>query len=229
MSPSHVLLNGSRHDLPVLVMMARRPEVGRVKTRLCPPLTPEQAVMLYTAFLHDLVELLRRIPAVHPLIAYTPDTAGDYFAALAPDIARRPQRGIDLSARLATITTDLFDEGAPAIVIIGSDSPTLPGAYIEEAFAALTNGADLVLGPADDGGYYLVGLRRPIPTLFTNVVMSTPTVLHDTLVIARQLGLRTTLLAPWYDVDTFADLERLYADPEPLPHTRPLLNLIFGK
>ncbi len=229
MSPSHVLLNGSRHDLPVLVMMARRPEVGRVKTRLCPPLTPEQAVMLYTAFLHDLVELLRRIPAVHPLIAYTPDTAGDYFAALAPDIARRPQRGIDLSARLATITTDLFDEGAPAIVIIGSDSPTLPGAYIEEAFAALTNGADLVLGPADDGGYYLVGLRRPIPTLFTNVVMSTPTVLHDTLVIAEQLGLRTTLLAPWYDVDTFADLERLYADPEPLPHTRPLLNLIFGK
>ncbi len=229
MSPSHVLLNGSRHGLPVLVMMARRPEVGRVKTRLCPPLTPEQAVMLYTAFLHDLVELLRRIPAVHPLIAYTPDTAGDYFAALAPDITRRPQRGIDLSARLATITTDLFDEGAPAIVIIGSDSPTLPGAYIEEAFAALTNGADLVLGPADDGGYYLVGLRRPIPTLFTNVVMSTPTVLHDTLVIARQLGLRTTLLAPWYDVDTFADLERLYADPEPLPHTRPLLNLIFGK
>ncbi len=229
MSPSHVLLNGSRHGLPVLVMMARRPEVGRVKTRLCPPLTPEQAVMLYTAFLHDLVELLRRIPAVHPLIAYTPDTAGDYFAALAPDIARRPQRGIDLSARLATITTDLFDEGAPAIVIIGSDSPTLPGAYIEEAFAALTNGADLVLGPADDGGYYLVGLRRPIPTLFTNVVMSTPTVLHDTLVIAEQLGLRTTLLAPWYDVDTFADLERLYADPEPLPHTRPLLNLIFGK
>ena len=229
MSPSHVLLNGSRHGLPVLVMMARRPEVGRVKTRLCPPLTPEQAVMLYTAFLHDLVELLRRIPAVHPLIAYTPDTAGDYFAALAPDIARRPQRGIDLSARLATITTDLFDEGAPAIVIIGSDSPTLPGAYIEEAFAALTNGDDLVLGPADDGGYYLVGLRRPIPTLFTNVVMSTPTVLHDTLVIAAQLGLRTTLLAPWYDVDTFADLERLYADPEPLPHTRPLLNLIFGK
>ncbi len=229
MSPSHVLLNGSRHGLPVLVMMARRPEVGRVKTRLCPPLTPEQAVMLYTAFLHDLVELLRRIPAVHPLIAYTPDTASDYFAALAPDIARRPQRGIDLSARLATITTDLFDEGAPAIVIIGSDSPTLPRAYIEEAFAALTNGADLVLGPADDGGYYLVGLRRPIPTLFTNVVMSTPTVLHDTLVIAAQLGLRTTLLAPWYDVDTFADLERLYADPEPLPHTRPLLNLIFGK
>ncbi|WP_044231982.1 TIGR04282 family arsenosugar biosynthesis glycosyltransferase [Chloroflexus sp. Y-396-1] len=229
MSPSHVLFNGSRHDLPVLVMMARRPEVGRVKTRLCPPLTPEQAVMLYTAFLHDLVELLRHIPAVHPLIAYTPDTAGDYFAALAPDIARRPQRGIDLSARLATITTDLFDEGAPAIVIIGSDSPTLPRAYIEEAFAALTNSVDLVLGPADDGGYYLVGLRRPIPTLFTNVVMSTPTVLHDTLVIAEQLGLRTTLLAPWYDVDTFADLERLYADPEPLPHTRPLLNLIFGK
>ncbi len=227
MSPSAVQLNRSRHTLPVLVMMARRPEAGRVKTRLCPPLTAEQAAMLYTAFLHDLVELLRRIPAVHPLIAYTPDTAGDYFAALAPDIARRPQRGIDLSARLATITADLFDEGAPAVVVIGSDSPALPVGYIEEAFAALSNGADLVLGPADDGGYYLVGLRQSMPALFTNVVMSTPTVLHDTLGIAEQLGLRTTLLTPWYDVDTFADLERLYTDPAPLPHTRPLLNLIF--
>jgi hypothetical protein len=211
-----------------MVMMARRPEAGRVKTRLCPPLTAEQAAMLYTAFLHDLVELLRRIPAVQPLIAYTPETDADYFAALAPDIARRPQRGIDLSARLATITTDLFHEGAPAVVVIGSDSPALPAAYIEEAFATLTNGADLVLGPADDGGYYLVGLRQSMPVLFTNVVMSTATVLHDTLVIAEQLGLRTTLLAPWYDVDTFADLKRLYDDPAPLPHTRPLLNRIFG-
>jgi len=228
MNPSTVQLNRSSHNLPVLVMMARRPEAGRVKTRLCPPLTAEQAAMLYTAFLHDLVELLRRIPAVHLLIAYTPDTAGDYFAALAPDIARRPQRGIDLSARLATITTDLFDEGAPAVVVIGSDSPALPAASIEEACAALTNGADLVLGPADDGGYYLVGLRQSMPVLFTNVVMSTATVLHDTLVIAEQLGLRTTLLARWYDVDTFADLKRLYDDPTPLPHTRPLLNRIFG-
>ena len=220
--------NRNPHTLPVMVMMARRPEAGRVKTRLCPPLTAEQAAMLYTAFLHDLVELLRRIPAVQPLIAYTPETDADYFAALAPDIARRPQRGIDLSARLATITTDLFHEGAPAVVVIGSDSPALPAAYIEEAFATLTNGADLVLGPADDGGYYLVGLRQSMPVLFTNVVMSTATVLHDTLVIAEQLGLRTTLLAPWYDVDTFADLKRLYDDPAPLPHTRPLLNRIFG-
>ena len=220
--------NRNPHTLPVMVMMARRPEAGRVKTRLCPPLTAEQAAMLYTAFLHDLVELLRHIPAVQPLIAYTPETDADYFAALAPDIARRPQRGIDLSARLATITTDLFHEGAPAVVVIGSDSPALPAAYIEEAFAALTNGADLVLGPADDGGYYLVGLRQSMPVLFTNVVMSTATVLHDTLVIAEQLGLRTTLLAPWYDVDTFADLKRLYDDPAPLPHTRPLLNRIFG-
>jgi rSAM/selenodomain-associated transferase 1 len=184
--------------------------------------------MLYTAFLHDLVELLRHIPAVQPLIAYTPETDADYFAALAPDITRRPQRGADLSERLAAITTDLFDEGAPAVVVIGSDSPALPAASIEEACAALTNGADLVLGPADDGGYYLVGLRQSMPVLFTNVVMSTATVLHDTLVIAEQLGLRTTLLAPWYDVDTFADLKRLYDDPAPLPHTRPLLNRIFG-
>ncbi len=213
---------------PVLVMMARRPEAGQVKTRLCPPLTPAQAAALYAAFLRDLVEVLRAVPGMQPLIAYAPAEAGDYFAALAPDIARRPQTGVDLGERLATVTATVLREGAPAVLVIGSDSPTLPPVYIRRAVIALADGADLVLGPADDGGYYLVGLRRPAPELFTDVTMSTPTVLRDTLVIAERLGLRTTMLAPWYDIDTIADLRRLRTDPAPLRHTRPVLAALLN-
>ncbi|MCS6889379.1 TIGR04282 family arsenosugar biosynthesis glycosyltransferase [Chloroflexus sp.] len=211
------------HPCPALVMMARLPAAGRVKTRLCPPLTPAQAATLYAAFLRDLVELLRAVPGVHPIIAYAPDEAADYFAALAPDMARLPQTGADLGERLATVTGAVLGEGAPAVVVIGSDSPSLPPAHIAQALAALEHGVDLVLGPADDGGYYLVGLRRPAPELFTNVTMSTSTVLGDTLAIAEQLGLRTVLIDPWYDIDTIADLVRLQTDPAPLRHTRPLL------
>ncbi|WP_298815858.1 TIGR04282 family arsenosugar biosynthesis glycosyltransferase [Chloroflexus sp.] len=210
--------------LPALAMMARRPEAGRVKTRLCPPLTPAQAATLYAAFLRDVIELIRTVPGVQPVIAYSPVDAGDYFAILAPDIAHRPQIGVDLGERLAAVTSDLLREGSPAVIVIGSDSPSLPPEYIEQALVELHRGADLVLGPADDGGYYLVGLRQPAPSLFTQVTMSTPAVLHDTLAVARQLGLRARLIAPWYDIDTVADLIRLRTDPAPLKHTRPLLN-----
>lgn len=213
---------------PVLVMMARRPEAGRVKTRLCPPLTPAQAAALYAAFLRDLVELLRTVPGMQPLIAYAPAEAGDYFAALAPDIARRPQTGVDLGERLAAVTNAVLGEGVPAVLVIGSDSPSLPPAHIAQAVTALASGADLVLGPAEDGGYYLVGLRRPAPALFTSVPMSTPTVLRDTLAIAEQLGLRTALIDPWYDIDTIADLRRLRTDPTPLRHTRLVLTELLN-
>ncbi|GIV93974.1 MAG: hypothetical protein KatS3mg056_2683 [Chloroflexus sp.] len=214
---------------PALVMMARRPEPGRVKTRLCPPLTPEQATTLYEAFLYDLTVLLRSVRGVQPIIAYAPETAADYFASLAPDLTHRPQVGADLGERLANITNALLNEGAPAVVVIGSDSPDLPVAFIEQAIAELAQGADLVLGPASDGGYYLVGLRRPAPTLFTGVTMSTPTVLRDTLAIAEQLRLQTSLLPLWYDIDTFTDLHRLIASSASLTHTRPLLEHVLAQ
>ncbi|MGB9738647.1 TIGR04282 family arsenosugar biosynthesis glycosyltransferase [Chloroflexus sp.] len=213
--------------LPTLVMMARRPEPGRVKTRLCPPLTATQAASLYELFLRDLVAMMRTVSNTRSLIAYAPTDAAEYFAALAPDIARRPQVGRNLGERLAAITTELLAEGTSAVVIIGSDSPSLPPTLIGQALAELERGVDLVLGPADDGGYYLVGLRRIAPSLFTEVLMSTSTVLRDTLAVAERLGLRTVLIDPWYDIDTIADLQRLHADPAPLPHSRPLLETLL--
>ena len=118
---------------------------------------------------------------------------------------------------------------ATSAVIIGSDSPDLPSEYICEAFARLERGADVVLGPADDGGYYLIGLRVPQPRLLREVPMSTPTVLADTLALARELGLRVDLLPAWYDVDTVAELRRLAAalraaPPDVAAYTRAFLS-----
>jgi glycosyltransferase A (GT-A) superfamily protein (DUF2064 family) len=112
-----------------------------------------------------------------------------------------------------------------SVVVIGSDSPNLPAAYIGSAFDQLDQGADLVLGPADDGGYYLIGLRARQPRLLREAPMSTPTLLADTLAIAAELGLRAELLPVWYDVDTAAELKRLAGDlrdapADVAPHTR---------
>jgi glycosyltransferase A (GT-A) superfamily protein (DUF2064 family) len=105
----------------------------------------------------------------------------------------------------------------------------LPEAYLSAAFAALDGPADVALGPCDDGGYYLIGMKRPQPRLLREVRMSTPFVVRDTLALANELGLRVELLPQWYDVDTIAELDRLRAELPTLPievarHTRALLN-----
>lgn len=213
--------------MPTLIVFAREPVAGQTKTRLCPPLDGATAAALYACFLRDTLDLARRTPGVQPLIAYTPASAGPYFARLAPDLPARPQVGAGLGERLANALQAALAEGRPAAAL-GSDSPDLPGACLGAAFAQLAAGADVVLGPAADGGYYLIGLRAPQPRLLRDVPMSTPTVLADTLALAGDLGLRVALLPPWYDIDTAADLERLRANlatapPEVAPATRAFL------
>lgn len=210
-----------------LLVVAKQPAAGRTKTRLCPPLEPQQAADLYACFLHDTLATMRRVPAVRRVIAYAPEGAAPYFRALAPDFELTPQRGADLGERLDDLLGDALARGAPKAVVMSSDSPTLPADYVGQAFTLLDT-HDVVLGPADDGGYYLIGLRRPQPRLLRDVTMSTPFVLRDTLAIAEALGLRVALLPGWYDVDTVADLARLRADLAGAPaavaaHTRALL------
>lgn len=210
-----------------LLVIAKQPVPGQTKTRLCPPLDYGTAAALYTCFLRDTLALVRQVPAVHREIVYLPATAADYFRSLAPDMAHSPQCGVDLGARLDHALTAALAAGAVAAAAINSDSPTLPAAYVARAFTLLA-AHDLVLGPSDDGGYYLIGLRRPQPRLLREVTMSTPTVLRDTLALAAELGLRTALLPSWYDVDTTAELQRLRAElaaapPEVAAHTRAFL------
>lgn len=208
--------------MQILIIMARRPTPGQTKTRLCPPLTPAHAAQISEGMLRDTLDLARQVRGVRPALAVSPEGAEGYFAALAPDALLLAQGAGGLGERLARVTGAAFATGATAAAALSSDSPAVPAEYLARAFALLAD-YDLVLGPTEDGGYYLAALRRPAPTLFTAVPMSTPLVLHDTLAVAASLGLRAALLPPCYDVDTAVDLARLRADPAPLVHTRAAL------
>jgi uncharacterized protein len=193
----------------VLLTVAKRPAFGQTKTRLTPPLSPAQATALYECFLCDTVELMRRTPAVQQVIAFLPPAERAYFAELAPDFELIEQRGVDLGARLDNALTHFLQQGYQRAVVMDSDSPTLPAATLRAAFDALAGEADVVLGPCDDGGYYLIGLKRPAPRLLREVQMSTPRVTTDTLALAKAEGLRVALLPTWYDIDEEPSLVRL--------------------
>lgn len=211
-----------------LLMVAKRPAPGRTKTRLTPPLQPEQAAALYECFLRDTVELMRQVPGVQPAIAYLPVEERAYFAALAPDFELIQQEGNHLGERLDNALNHYLGRGYTRAAIMNSDGPNLPVAFLTGAFQALDDGADVVLGPSDDGGYYLIGLRRPAPRLLREVRMSTPEVLADTLRLAARENLRVALLPAWYDVDDSGSLERLRTELAEAPdgvarHTKALL------
>jgi rSAM/selenodomain-associated transferase 1 len=207
--------NGQR----TLLVVAKRPQAGQTKTRLCPPLSAEAAAALYECFLHDTLDVMRQVGDVARGVVYLPEGDAGYFHELAPDMALAPQRGADLGERLDHLLSDALKGGARQAVVIDSDSPTLPSTYVAEAFARLDGPNDVVLGPCDDGGYYLIGLKRPQPRLLREVEMSTPFVVRDTIRLAEQLGLRVALLPKWYDVDTVAELARLRAELTLAPAT----------
>jgi hypothetical protein len=196
---------------PAVAVMAKVPGTTPVKSRLCPALTPEQATELYRCFLLDTLEALGGVPGITPVTAFTPADAAERMAAMAPAGFRCvAQQGADLGERLATVLAGLLAEGHRGAIAIDSDSPTLPMAYVDEAARVLESAtADVVVGPCDDGGYYLIGLAAPQPRLFADMAWSTPSVLRVTLDRARQLALRVHVLPPWFDVDTEADLTRL--------------------
>jgi len=211
----------------VLLVVAKRPFPGHTKTRLSPPLSPRDAADLYENFLRDTLDIIRLVPDVQPMIAYSPLEEEFYFRSLAPDFALLPQQGDNLETRLDNALTHCLMDGYQKAVIMDSDSPTLPAAYLAQAFTALDE-ADVVLGPCTDGGYYLIGLNDPQPGLLRGVQMSTPHVVRDTLNLAAADGLSVIQLPLWYDVDTAVELERLKRELASLPlerasHTRSFL------
>ena len=191
-----------------LLVIAKRPAPGKTKTRLTPPLKAAEAARLYECLLQDTLELTRAVPGVERLIAYAPHNESEYFARIAPDFDLVPQTGANLGERLDNALTQCLQDGFTRVVIMDSDSPTLPSVYVARAFEALDT-ADVVLGPCEDGGYYLIGLAHPQPRLLREVRMSTPNVTRDTLALAQEEGLRVSLLPVWFDVDTRDELERL--------------------
>jgi rSAM/selenodomain-associated transferase 1 len=218
---------------PALVIMAKAPAVGRTKTRLCPPLTLEQAAALYEALLRDTIGLAARLEGVQRAIAVTPPEAAVLFRQWSPPgTILLPVVGADIGDCLDQVLSHLLASGHAGAMALNSDGPTLPASHLRQAVARL-NEADVVLGPGEDGGYYLIGLREPHHGLFREIDWSTTRVTTQTLEKAERLDLSVALLPTWYDVDTSADLDRLRAEiadlpPDALSHTRRFLETETG-
>jgi len=197
--------------MSVVVVFAKSPEPGRVKTRLSPPLSPKQAAELYACMLDDVLETTAEVAhalGLEAILAVDPPEAGARLARSAPSVYRVvAQHGRDLGARMGRAVREAAAGGARRILLRGSDSPALPASVLAAAVAAL-EAVDLVASPDPDGGYNLVGLRRPLPGLFDHP-MSHAGVLEATLARAQQAGLTTRLLAASFDLDTSEDLQRL--------------------
>lgn len=195
---------------PVIIVMVKAPRAGEAKTRLSPPLSASDAASLAACFAQDTVINARRV--WHDvLIAFAPADGRATLEAMLPrDVHWLEQQGADLGARLDMVAAQAVARGFSPLIILGADSPTLPASFIATALDALTNNeADIALGPTEDGGYYLVGLRHPVAGLFQDIAWSTPLAYAQTAANAARLHLRLFQLPTWYDVDTPADLMRL--------------------
>jgi len=203
-------------------VMAKAPAAGRTKTRLTPPLTPEQAVALSTAFLRDITENIRLAADDTPIdgfVAYAPAGAEPLFDGclapgtrllLADGTPPMPAAVQGFGRCLLHALSGLFGEGYAAACVVNSDGPTLPTALLARAADALLQpGERVVLGPAEDGGYYLLGVTEPHAHLFADIAWSTDGVATATRERAREIGLPVMELATWYDVDNAASLQRL--------------------
>jgi rSAM/selenodomain-associated transferase 1 len=192
-------------------LFAKQPVPGRVKTRLCPPLTPAEAAALAEAMLLDAAERLAAAPGLGPRVCFAPAEAQGWFRRAVPaGLALEPQRGPRLAARLSAWFEGALTGGATAVAV-GADCPELEPEHVERAHGLLEDGADVVIGPDAGGGYHLIGLRAPVPALFERVPMSTAGMGDATVRLARELGLRVELTPPVADVDVPADLVALAA------------------
>ena len=206
-----------------LVVFVKEPRPGAVKTRLAAAIGDAVAAQLYRAFVETvLAATTPEADEYERLVFYDPPEAGERMRAWLPSGRLRKQSAGDVGERMAACFARCFARGASRVVLAGSDAPALGRAEVRAAFEALAD-HDVALGPAHDGGYYLVGLRRPQPALFDGVAWSTAAVLDQTLVRAAAAGLSVARLAPLRDVDTADDLRAEWHCVERLLESRPAL------
>jgi rSAM/selenodomain-associated transferase 1 len=191
---------------PSLGVIFRTPEYGRVKKRLASEIGDQNALSAYKLMLDATIENISLLQGI--------DIFGFYEGRFPEEIQRRykfkeliAQKGEDLGERLLNAIKEIFNRGYGRIVLIGADSPDLPLAYIQEAFSRLDS-FDIVIGPSDDGGYYLIGLKEPFESLFRDINWGGPSVLKETIDIIKSIGLCFYLLAEWYDIDCEERLNR---------------------
>src|SRR5688572_3495984 len=192
---------------PVIIVMVKAPLPGFAKTRLTPPLTKVDAAALSLCFVQDVVTSAL---TVNPdlIVAFTPSDGRNLLEPVLPqNLIWLEQKGTHLGERLDSATHHARELGFSPIIVLGADSPTLPPSFIENALRALTSdNAEIVLGPTTDGGYYLIGFRKPDVAVLRNVTWSSPFTFEQTVRNIKQLELPLFTLPQWYDVDTFANL-----------------------
>jgi uncharacterized protein len=212
--------------LCALAVMTKAPRAGKVKTRLTPPLTPEEAAELNTCFLRDTTAAIATTTVEgrgRGIAVYTPAGAERAYDGILPDgFELVPQRGDAFGERLTFATEDLFSLGFDSVCLIDSDSPTVPKNAFGEAAQILSGKRDtVVLGPSDDGGYYLIGLKTLHRSLFEKIDWSTEQVLEQTVARAKEIRLEVHFLPTWYDVDDWVTLRRLCHEFFEVNATRP--------
>lgn len=229
--------------LCALGIMTKAPQAGKVKTRLTPPLTAKEAAELNSCFLRDIGRAIaaacENMQAVGLAIYTPPGAEGAYVEILPRDFYLTPQRGSAFGERLALAAEDLFAVGFESICLINSDSPTVPAASFADAVRELSKPDDrAVLGPSDDGGYYLIGVKQLHRRLFEEIDWSTPRVLAQTIERATEVGVPVHQLPAGYDVDDSVTLQRLceelLGDParstsDVAPNTRTFLSDIIAR
>ena len=196
--------------------MAKTPRVGETKSRLIPPLSPAQAAALSACFIQDAAENIAAAGRQAPIdgyIAYWPPGSAAELPPLPKGTNLLPSRRAGLGASLPDAVADLLAAPYCGVCLVNSDSPTLPADILVGAVRAICAPGDrVVLGPAEDGGYYLIGLKATHPRLFEDIAWSTPFVFTQTVERASEIGLPTVVLPRWYDVDDLASLRRLNAE-----------------
>lgn len=211
----------------ILVVMAKYPRPGAVKTRLARALGDAAACELYRAFLLDLAQRFGAGP--YQLVWAVDPPGADLAAVVGRGSTCIDQRGADLGARMQHCFAALFSAGARRVVMIGADVPHIPGATLDAAFAALA-AHDVALAPSPDGGYCLVGLRRAVD-IFSGIAMSTPRVYAETARLVAAQGLDLAVLEPCFDIDEPSDLEALaaliHSGAVELPHTGAVLGRLL--
>ena len=221
--------NGDLDRPRALVVMAKPPREGDVKTRLCPPMTLAQASTFHECLLQDTVAKMERCLSAQLWIAFAPDGDEYFRSSFGARAKLLSQRGSDLGERMHHIFVDLSQLGYREIVVLGSDIPTVSLSSVEQAFHVLgSNVEDVVLGPAGDGGYYLIGLKTPMEEIFQGISWSNAAVLENTLLRISNLGLKLTLLPMAYDIDMAEDLKRLWNDFETSPTLREDVPKTYG-
>lgn len=208
----------------LLVVFARRPELGKVKTRLSPPLTAEQALAFHRALVEDTLDHLDRIERreMEKLLLLSHALEDPSELHIPTGWGQAIQSNGELGEKLASLFYTSFRRGVTRLVVLGSDSPTIPPEVIEEAFDDLET-RKIVVGPAEDGGYYLLGCSQWMPELFQNIDWGTPAVLQQTLDTATSLQASVSTLIPWYDIDRAEDLDKLRQEIAYLKRSAPEL------